>query len=245
MDRQCFSTSVVPFAVVHSVVRSSRSPLLSLTPSQNEIPRCQYLMDATRSVLVVVDVQEKLISKIVDHEKIVPTISRVIDAARSLGIPILVSEQYPERLGATIPELAAKLPPADSKRMFSCRELWPLWSERLQGKSSEGSSSKESDVAPQLDPPSLLTQRDQWILCGIESHVCILQTAMDLLSLGCNPVLIADAISARSQLDHDLALRRMESAGIQVATSESVLFEWCETSLHPKFKTISEIVKSR
>ena len=209
---------------------------MSPTSSKDASPRCPYLIDSARSVLVVVDVQEKLIGKIIEHERIVPAISRVIDAAKCLGIPILVSEQYPERLGTTIPELASKLPPAESKRMFSCRELWPVWSQRLQDLGRDTSSPSEADPMP---------IRDQWILCGIESHVCILQTAMDLLSLGCNPILVADAISCRSRLDHELALRRMENNGVQIATSESVLFEWCETSLHPQFKSISEIVKSR
>lgn len=196
-------------------------PLEARMSSSNFIPippRSPSLASPGRSVLIVVDLQVRLMPKIQCKEEVVARVQQLIDAAHVLKVPILLSEQYPERLGKTIDELK-NLPEPDSKRMFSCRELFPTWFSRLT------------------------TPCDTAIVCGIETHVCIQQTCLDLHSLGWKVVLPTDALSARHEHDHAIALRRMEQMGMTLTSTESMLFEWCECSTHPNFKAVSEIVK--
>jgi nicotinamidase-related amidase len=177
------------------------------------------LLDAAQSVLAVVDVQGKLIELIDQNAAIVSAIHTLVDAAEVLGIPKVCTEQYPAKLGETISELAVKLPERLPKRMFSVRECEAIFRQHWD-------AGKRSVV-----------------ICGIESHVCILQSAFDLLAAGWHVYVVANAIGSRLSIDHQLALRRMEIAGIVPVSYEMVLFEWCETSLHPKFREISRLVK--
>lgn len=177
------------------------------------------LLDAAQSVLAVVDVQGKLIELIEQNAAIVSAIHTLVDAAELLGIPKICTEQYPEKLGETIVELAAKLPVRVSKRMFSVRECETIFQQHWD-------AGKRTVV-----------------VCGIESHVCILQSTLDLLAAGWRVYVVANAIGSRRTVDHQFALRRMEIAGVIPITYEMALFEWCETSLHPKFREISRLVK--
>lgn len=171
------------------------------------------------TALLVIDVQEKLAPRIAGHERIVWNAGRLIDGARLLGLPVIATEQYPQGLGPTVPELRQRIDQIDVKRMFSCREcaarLVPL---------REGGR------------PNLL-------LCGIETHVCVLQTALDLMADGFGVFLAVDAAGARSSLDHEIAMRRMEACGATLCTTESALFEWCESSDASEFKSISGLVR--
>ncbi len=167
--------------------------------------RSPLLLDRTRSLLLVIDLQEKLLPLIARHQHIAWNAARLLAAAQTLSIPHIVTEQYPERLGATVSlGQFGKVDGALSKRMFSCREC----SKDLNPLQREG--------------------RRQVVLCGIETHVCVLQTALDLLAAGWQVFVIADAIGSRSELDHAVALSRMTAAGVIACTVESVLFEWCE-----------------
>lgn len=195
-----------------------------MTSSKTQNPpfkavRSPGLVAAERSVLVVVDVQEKLLGSILGGEQIVQRIDTMLAATKLMNVPLFGTEQYPERLGATVEPLQSKLGNIASKRMFSFREcfadLQAFW---------EGG-------------------RRTIVLCGIESHVCILQSAFDLLAGGWDVVVVIDAIGSRKMLDHQCALERMKQAGVKLLTSEMVMFEWCETSTHPNFKAISQLVK--
>ncbi|MFM2093814.1 MAG: hypothetical protein RIS70_938 [Planctomycetota bacterium] len=183
------------------------------------ICRSPELLSRHHSGLLVVDVQEKLLPLVIDHEKLVWNIERLIDGARLLDVPMLGTEQYPRGLGATVPPLAEKLGPMPSKLTFSCGGcpgLWDHWS--AQG-------------------------RFQVLVVGIETHVCILQTVFDLMHAGFRVFIAVDAVSSRGSLDMQTALRRMESAGATLVTTESALFEWCETAGTDTFKQISQIVR--
>ncbi len=183
-------------------------------------PRSRLLCQSTECILVIVDIQEKLAPLIQSSEDMVRSVQKLARGAEVLAVPLLVSEQYPEKLGTTIQELGSMIPKGDAKRMFSCRELFSQWESRI-------------------DP-----KRRTVVLCGIESHVCILQTCLDYLSLGWEVMVPVDAIGSQSERDHELALRRMETSGATLTTTQSLLFEWTETSLHPRFREISAIVKS-
>jgi nicotinamidase-related amidase len=169
--------------------------------------------------LLVVDVQEKLISRILDRERVVTNAARLVKAAERLHVPVWATEQYPKGLGATVPELAALIPNRPAKTCFQCCAV-PQLLEQLYGR-------KIRHVT----------------LAGIEAHVCIAQTAIELLRLGFRVQVPADAVGSRHLIDWEFALRRLEHAGAVVSTTEAVLFEWVETADHPEFKAISEQIK--
>lgn len=183
--------------------------------------RSPHLLNRNRSALLVVDIQEKLLPTIEGNERLVSRANLMLDAAKLLSVPVYVSEQYPNGLGATVGDLHIEHAAiVESKKMFSCREC-DLILESLQSKSI-----------------------DTVLICGIEAHVCVLQTAFDLLALGMRVQVAVDAIGSRNLLDLQTAIRRMESHGIVATTAESAVFEWCETASAMEFRQISELVKS-
>ncbi len=181
--------------------------------------RSSLLMSRHDTAILVVDVQQKLVPHIHQHWIVTWNVRRLVDAARILGVPRLVTEQYPQGLGSTIPELQQGLVVDDEKAMFSCREC--------------------KNVARRLNETGL----QKILLCGIETHVCVQQTALDFLAMGFDVWLAVDACGSRSPADHRVAMRRMESAGVSLTTTESAMFEWCEISGTPEFKRISELVQ--
>lgn len=177
---------------------------------------------AESSILLVVDVQDKLLAKIPGAATLVRNIAFLLDVAGLLGVPVRATEQYPKGLGPTTPELARRLPtPLPSKTAFSCCGASGFLTE-LQG----------------LGRPTV-------VLTGMETHVCIAQTACDLLESGFQVFLPVDALAARAALDHDTALRRLERAGAVLTTTEAVAFEWTADAAHPQFKAVSALVVAR
>ena len=174
------------------------------------------------SSLLVIDVQEKLLPAIAATPQLLVNISFLLDAARLLDIPSLATEQYPAGLGRTAAVLAERLPAERPAKLdFSCCGVPDLVARLRQG------------------------SRSTVVLCGIETHVCVLQTALDLLETGLKVAVAADAVAGRLPLDHDLALRRMERAGALVTTCETVVFEWLGTAAAPQFKAISGLIRQR
>src|SRR5262249_27867338 len=157
------------------------------------------LMTASDTGLLIVDVQQKLIGLIDGHARIVWNIRRLIDGAKLLGLPIIATEQYPQGLGPTSPELATYLNTVFSKTAFSC------------GGPSEFSNALAA------------SGKIKWLVAGIEAHVCIQQTVLDLLAEGLRVYIAADAVGSRARFDYEIALRRMESAGATLTTVESAL----------------------
>lgn len=179
------------------------------------------LMSAGDTGLLVIDVQEKLAPKIHGVETLLTNIAFLIDGAKLLGVPIQVTEQYPKGLGKTVPALAALLPAAAEKTAFSCCAL------------------------PSVADDFRRAARPKVLLCGIESHVCVQQTALDLLALDFRVFIAADAVGSRYPIDHKFALRRLERAGCTITTAEAAVFEWTGGSDHPRFKAISKLVQER
>ncbi len=183
------------------------------------LPRSPELMSPGDTTLLVVDVQEKLVPLIDGHRRAVWNIGRLLDAAALLGVHVAATEQYPKGLGATVPALAEKLEHRTEKLSFSC------------GGCTEFVES--------------LRQRpdDRLLVVGIETHVCVQQTVLDLMADGRRVLVAVDGVGSRKALDHETALRRMDSAGATLTTTEAVLFEWCQTAASPEFKQISRLVR--
>lgn len=183
------------------------------------LPRSPELMNREDSALLVVDAQEKLLAIIPDGARIVWNIRRLLDAAAALNIPTAATEQYPKKLGPTVAELRQRLGDVPDKLAFSacaCGDIFEGWKE-------DG--------------------RFRVLVCGIETHVCVLQTALDLVAAGFEVYVAVDALGARYAVDHETALRRMESAGVILTTTETAMFEWCRTASTPEFKQISALAK--
>jgi nicotinamidase-related amidase len=178
-------------------------------------------MSPADTALLVIDVQEKLIPKIRDADALVRNIAFLLDAAHLLGVPALATEQYPRGLGPTVAALRQHLPERPDKVGFSCCAV--------------------PSVVEQLRAGG----RAKVLLAGIETHVCVLHTALDLLALDFRVYVAADAVGSRYPLDHDLGLRRMEGAGATLVTAETAVFEWAGGANHPAFKELSRLVKDR
>ena len=183
--------------------------------------RSPELMNRDDAALLVVDMQARLLPLIPGSERLIWNVGRLIDGAKILGVAHAATEQYPQGLGPTAPELAQRLGEIPAKTAFSsceCSEIFTGWRDRGIWKI---------------------------LVCGIETHVCVSQTVHDLLGEGFRVYVAADAVGARGQLDHEIALRRMDSAGATLTTTEAALFEWCARSGTPEFKQISQLVKQQ
>ncbi|NLS92359.1 MAG: hydrolase [Planctomycetaceae bacterium] len=186
---------------------------------QDAFRRSPELMSIGETALLVVDVQEKLVPAIADHRRVVFNTRRLIDGAKILGIPVVATEQYPKGLGPTVPELAERLGPIPDKLTFSCSGCPEVFQE-LQNQGIH-----------------------KILVAGIETHVCVQQTVLDLLGDGWRVYLAVDAVGSRNPLDRDTALRRMDSSGAVLTTTEAALFEWCQVAGTPQFKEISRLVR--
>ncbi len=182
--------------------------------------RSAELLSRSRSRLLLIDLQERLLPAIPDRESLVARCRLLAQGARILCIPTHMTEQYPQGLGTTIPEIAEFSANRPSKTRFSCTESLG-W------------------LPPSPDEPF------QIVVAGIEAHVCVLQTVLDLLALGYQVHVAVDAVSSRGEIDRQVALRRMELSGAVLTTAETVLFEWCEVAGTPEFKSISKLVTGR
>src|SRR4051794_12919140 len=169
--------------------------------------------------LLVVDVQEKLLEHIQHRDAVVANALRLVKAAQHLAMPVWATEQYPKGLGPTIEPIAALIPQRPAKTTFHCCAV-PQLLEQLYGR-----------------------QIRHVTLVGIEAHVCVAQTALELLGLGFLVQVPADAVGSRHKIDWEFSLRRLEHAGVIVSTSEAALFEWTECSDRPEFKAISALIQ--
>jgi nicotinamidase-related amidase len=197
-----------------------------LFPEKSGSQRSPSLMDANRSVLIIIDAQEKFCGAVENMEVVGNRIAILTKAAARLGVPVLVTEQYPKALGSTMSPIAAALPPETSiheKLAFSACDV-PEWANALRKQTDSG--------------------RDQLLLCGVETHVCVLQTALDLAR---NPdaavYVVEDAVSSRKDSDKKAALHRMETHGSQTVTVEMVIFEWLRKAGTSEFKELQGLVK--
>jgi nicotinamidase-related amidase len=173
------------------------------------------------TLALIIDIQDRLFPHINEKEILEKNIRILISGLKVLDIPILLTEQYPKGLGFTIPAIkeALSTSPAIEKTAFSCCDE-PAFMKSL------ADSGKKSII-----------------IAGIESHVCVLQTVLDLLKIGFQPVVVEDCVSSRKPNDKKIALKRMNQEGAIISTYESILFELARVSGTEQFKAISKLVK--
>ncbi len=193
-----------------------------MTDSRPDYLRSDELLSRDDSRLLIVDVQEKLVPLVVSPETLVEQCERLLRVAGLLGIRITATEQYPDGLGSTVAALASLVGSPVPKHRFSSVEAlgWQPAAECADG-------------------------REKVVVAGIEAHVCVMQTVLDLLALGYQVYVPADAVSSRHRIDWEWALQRMRDSGAVVTTTEAVLFEWCERSDLPEFRELLELIKQR
>ena len=173
------------------------------------------LARADDSTLVLIDIQERLAGVMPARESIVRSAGILLEAAGRIGIPVVATEQYPQGLGPTVAELTAKLP-ADGKRI-------------------EKTSFSACAALPLTRP--------QVILAGMEAHVCVLLTALELAAAGREVFVVADAVCSRTEANRSNALARLQAAGVTVTNTESVLFEWLRDAGHEHFRAVSKLIR--
>jgi nicotinamidase-related amidase len=177
------------------------------------------LLDRSLSQLLVVDMQERLAPAIDGIAAVESQVRLLLQGARELAVPVLVSEQYPQGLGRTLPAL---LPLIEGNQAFEKMEFSCFANDKLRFALGTGRRT---------------------VICGIEAHVCVLQTALEMQDAGHDVALVADALGSRQKQSRDLALDRAARAGIEVVSTEMVLFEWLRTAAAPAFKTIAKLIR--
>lgn len=179
------------------------------------------IVTPTNSLTIMVDVQEKLFPHICEYETLSKNMEILIEGLKLFEIPFIINEQYPNGLGHTIPNLKEKIPDSvpNEKLTFSC------------------CAEKQTKCS------ILKSKKSTAIVFGIETHICVLQTCLDLIANNISPVLVTNCCGSRKQNDHDVALMRMVQAGVIPVTYEALLFELCKRSDNPLFKKISALVK--
>lgn len=183
--------------------------------------RNERILDRERSILLVIDLQESYRGKIHEEERLVRGVGRLLAAASVLDVPVLLTEQYPKGLGSTRDDVAEHLP--DGVEHFEKTSFSALGADGL---------------AESLDRHG----RDQVVVAGIETHVCVSQTVHDLLARGLQAHLVRDAVGARFPLEDEVGWAKMMASGAQPASSEQVLFEWLGRAGTPEFKAIHKLV---
>ncbi|HAT1802216.1 TPA: isochorismatase family protein [Legionella pneumophila] len=176
------------------------------------------LLNRTDSLLVLIDVQEKLTPAILNLDLFLARCEWLLKLARKLEVPVLASEQYPKGLGRTVSPLSSYINQEEciEKIHFSCMQE-PQYINLLKG-----------------------YNKSQLILIGIEAHVCVLQTAIEMKGYGFDVFVVVDGVSSRSEFDLKYGLKRMKQNGLHLITAEMVLFEWLKQAGTPEFKAISK-----
>ena len=187
----------------------------------SEVKRFSKLLKLEQTALLIIDIQERILPVINNFQLVVNNTLKLIKGFKVLGLPIYFTEQYPKGLGPTtriiLDELGG-IKPFD-KMTFSCSGAGELFDEF-----------KKKNLS-------------QIVVCGIEAHVCVQQTVLDLVENNIQVNLAADAVSSRKEMDYQTALERMRVHGTEVTTTESILFELLNVCGTPQFKEVSKIVK--
>jgi nicotinamidase-related amidase len=191
--------------------------------------RKTVLMDATRSSLLIIDVQEKLYPACQDPDQIIANCCFLVKCANRLEVPVIVTEQYPKGLGHTAQPIVDLL--------------------EKPGNSTEGGNVVSKMAFSAIPADGFVEKmeenqgRDQVVVAGMETHVCVLQTVMDLIDRGREVYVVSDAVTSRSPHDKIFGLERMRDAGAKIVTRESVMFEWLRVAGTPEFKELSALIK--
>jgi nicotinamidase-related amidase len=191
---------------------------VNLEPALERSETARQLLNPGQCTLVIVDIQQKLLPPIFERERLVRNSQLLIRAAAILRIPALISTQYAKGLGETVPEIASLLPGMDAidKTLFSCfaTDEFCTLLKRLPGK------------------------RNTLLLCGMESHICVMQTALGALREGYLVHVASDAVSSRAEWNWKIGLERMRDAGVVISSTEMMIYELMRSSSSPAFKEL-------
>lgn len=176
------------------------------------------LLGRETSQLMLIDLQDRLVPAIEDGAARVEVAARLLAAARLLGVPVLATEHMAERIGGTVPALAVSSDEVFDKATFSAL--------------------RQTGFRDMLS-------RQQIVICGTETHVCVMQTALDLHEAGFAVAIVEDAVGSRFAVDRAAALTRMRDAGLTLVTAETVMFEWLERGDAPEFRDVLALIKGR
>jgi nicotinamidase-related amidase len=182
-------------------------------------------MHRERSQLLIIDLQEKLLPHVCNPETVTSNCLNAIRMAKRLDVPMTISEQYPKGIGPTVEvvrETAGNAAPVFEKLHFSCMHDEVMRQHLVRLRDSG---------------------RYQVVLVGVESHVCVMQTALDLIAAGYETFVVADAVSSRTDQNRELALHRMRQAGAIITEIESVMFEWLGLAGTPEFRDLLPLLK--
>lgn len=170
---------------------------------------------------LIIDIQEKLFPHMYQYETLIKRCAILIEGLQVLAVPLVITEQYPRGLGSTVHQISALMEqqPVIEKIAFSCCD------------------------EPGVMQSPVFQIRKTVIVCGIEAHVCVLQTVIDLIEAGYKPVVVEDCISSRNPEDKRVALERMRAEGAVITSSESILFELARVAGTDEFKAISRLIK--
>jgi nicotinamidase-related amidase len=179
------------------------------------------MLKLENTFLIIIDIQGKLWNTMFEKEALLENALRLVKGMQVLGIPLILTEQNPRGLGPTLPELMQLMPQVQPipKFAFGC----------CQDKGFQGAVAN--------------LKRQQALICGIESHVCVYQTALELLSSGYEVQVVADVVSSRAVKNRDISLSRMQNEGAKLTTCEMSLFELLGTAENPQFKEMLKVVK--
>jgi isochorismate hydrolase len=186
-----------------------------------EIKKYNKLLKTNSTALLIIDIQERILPVILNNQTVVDNTLKLIKGFKILSLPIYFTEQYPKGLGPTLQEIKNELGNLEpyNKMSFSCSGAGNLFEEL-----------KRKNLS-------------QIVVCGIEAHVCVQQTALDLIENNFQVNLAADTVSSRKEIDYKIAVDRMRSAGCEITTTESILFEILNVCGTDQFKEISKLVK--
>lgn len=176
------------------------------------------ILDASQAQLLVVDVQERLLPAMAEPDLVTGGCAKLVAAAKRLAVPILISEQYPKGLGPTVAPLK-DAGPVCAKMTFSC--------------------AADAGIAAAIAAHN----RPQLVLCGIEAHVCVLQSALGFKAMGYAVAVVWDAVSSRKLADKELAAHRLRAEGVSIVNVEMTIFEWLHVAGTPQFKELSALIK--
>jgi nicotinamidase-related amidase len=205
-------------------MHNQKSKEFYIVPSDLPIKmeRHPTLLNRETSVLIVVDMQEPFLGAIHGRDALTANVRLLCEAARILKIPIIATEQYAERMGPVVPEIAAVLGEQTApinKLSFSCAD------------------------SPGFQKALVAAGRHQIVICGVETHICVSQTAHDLLHAGYRVHVTADGVSSRTLEKHKIGMERIRDAQIKPCASEAVVYEWLREAGTPEFKEILNLVK--
>lgn len=198
------------------------------------------LLDASQSQLVLVDYQIRLVPAIFESAAVIANAVRLGKLARLMGVPVWGTEENPTRLGENVPEVRALCDRTLDKMHFSAvQEGLGEWLRP----SAKAPRSNARSLPKHLQKPAGGSERDMIVIAGCETHVCLLQTALDLLDDEFDVWVVTDACGSRTERNRDAAFDRLAGAGAELVTTEMVAFEWSRTAGHPHFNAVLALMK--